>query len=229
MKNKKYICFCLLIFLLAAILFRRHLPFLPVMNLTSSPSQVVIDIGHGGNDPGKIGINQAKEKDINLAIGQYLYRLLTTSGYTVTMTRDKDTSLASPGVSNQKISDLNRRKEIMKQSAPMAVVSIHQNSYPAESQHGSQVFYPASSSESKQLASHIQEQCRRILDPENKRQIKENNDYYLFRDIPYPIVIVECGFLSNYREANLLVTPDYQEQTAWAVYMGIIQYLKTLE
>lgn len=228
MKNKKYICLCLA-FLLTAILFRNHLPFLSVMNSLSSPAQVVLDIGHGGSDPGKVGINQAKEKDINLEIGHYLYRFLTSAGYTVVVTRDKDISLASPGVSNQKISDLNRRKEIMKQASPMAVVSIHQNSFPSEPQHGSQVFYPVGSDESKLLASAIQEQCRRILDPENKRQIKENKDYYLFRDNPFPIVIVECGFLSNYREANLLITPNYQEKTAWAIYMGIVQYLKTLE
>ena len=228
MKNKKYLFVCL-IFLLAAFLFRRHLPFLTVMNQSVSPSQVVIDIGHGGDDPGKVGINNANEKDINLKIGQYLYRLLTASGYSVTLTRDQDVSLAEPGAQNQKRSDLNRRKEIMEQAAPMAVVSIHQNSYPSESQHGSQVFYGSGQEESKLLASYIQEQCRRILDPENKRQIKENNEYYLFRNNPYPTVIVECGFLSNYREANLLITDEYQQKTAWAVYMGIVQYLKTLE
>lgn len=228
MKNKKYLCICLL-FLLTAFLFRHHLSFLTVMNQSVSPSQVVIDIGHGGDDPGKVGINQANEKDINLKIGQYLYRLLTASGYSVILTRDKDISLAEPGARNQKRSDLNRRKEIMEQAAPMAVVSIHQNSYPSESQHGSQVFYGSGQEESKLLASCIQEQCRRILDSENKRQIKENNDYYLFRNNPYPTVIVECGFLSNYREANLLITDEYQQKTAWAIYMGIIQYLKTLE
>ena len=228
MKKKKYLCICL-IFLFAAFLFRNHLPFLSVMNQNPSPSQVVIDIGHGGSDPGKVGINDANEKDVNLKIGQYLYRLLSASGYTVTLTRSTDTSLAEPGASNQKISDLNKRKEIMKNASPMAVVSIHQNSYPSESQHGSQVFYASGSEEGKFLASCIQEQCRRILDPENKRQIKENSDYYLFRDNPYPTVIVECGFLSNYREANLLVTADYQEKTAWAIYLGTVQYLKTLE
>lgn len=227
MKHKKYIFLCSL-FLLAAFLCRKHLSFLSVMNSLATPSQVVIDIGHGGSDPGKIGINHSKEKDINLQIGQYLYRLLTASGYTVTMTRDKDISLADPGASNQKISDLNRRKEIIKQAAPMAVVSIHQNSYPSEPEHGSQVFYPAGSGESKLLAAAIQNQCRRILDPDNRRQIKENSDYYLFQDSLFPTVIVECGFLSNYRESNLLSTPEYQEKTAWAIYMGIVQYLKNL-
>jgi N-acetylmuramoyl-L-alanine amidase len=228
MKYKKHLFFSLLA-LLAVFLFHRHLPFLTVMNSSVSSSQVVIDVGHGGDDPGKIGINQALEKDINLKIGQFLYRMLSSSGYTVTMTRTQDQSLASSGSSNQKRDDLNQRKEIMNQAAPMAIVSIHQNSYPSESQHGTQVFYPSGQEEGKLLASCIQEQCRRILDPENKRQIKENNEYYLFRDNPYPIVIVECGFLSNYREANLLITDTYQEKVAWSIYLGVVQYLKTLE
>lgn len=229
MNHKKYLLFCMFLFC-TIILFHRQIPFLSVLNQNNiSPTQVVIDVGHGGNDPGKVGINSAKEKDINLKIAQYLFRILTVSGYTVTMTRTQDVSLSLPGASNQKISDLNQRKEIMKQASPMAIVSIHQNSFPSESQHGSQVFYPASSEESKKLASCIQEQCKRILDSENKRQIKANTDYYLFRDNPYPTVIVECGFLSNYREANLLITDEYQEKTAWAIYMGIKQYLKTLE
>ncbi|MDO4553719.1 MAG: N-acetylmuramoyl-L-alanine amidase [Lachnospiraceae bacterium] len=226
-KNKYWIV--LVLFLLASFLFREQLSFLSVTNRTYSPSQVVIDVGHGGSDPGKVGLNNSVEKEINLKIGFYLFRMLTASGYSVTMTRTTDTSLASPHASNQKISDLNKRKEIMKNTAPMAVISIHQNSYSSESQHGSQVFYSSGSDEGKLLASCIQEQCRRILDPENTRQIKENNDYYLFRDNPYPTVIVECGFLSNYRESALLVTERYQEKTAWAIYMGTVQYLKKLE
>jgi N-acetylmuramoyl-L-alanine amidase len=228
MKYKKHLFFSLLA-LSAVFLFHRHLPFQAVMNSSVSSSQVVIDVGHGGDDPGKIGINQAQEKDINLKIGQSLYRMLSTSGYTVTMTRTQDQSLASSGSSNQKRDDLNQRKEIMNQAAPMAIVSIHQNSYTSESEHGTQVFYPAGQEEGKLLASCIQEQCRRILDPDNKRQIKENSEYYLFRDNPYPIVIVECGFLSNYQEANLLITDAYQEKVAWSIYLGVVQYLKTLE
>lgn len=226
MKKKVWL---LILFMTCAFVFRHHLPFLSVSNLVQSPAQVVIDIGHGGADPGKVGINQAKEKDINLKIGQYLYRFLTCAGYRAVLTRNEDISLADPRSSNQKVSDLNHRKEIMKKASPMAVISIHQNSFLSESQHGSQVFYASGSDEAKILASCIQEQCKRILDPENKRQIKGNNDYYLFRDNPFPTVIVECGFLSNYREAQLLVQDSYQEKTAWAIYMGTVQYLKTLE
>ena len=201
---------------------------IPAWTSTPLPSQVVIDIGHGGADPGKIGTNNSLEKDINLSIGLYLKDYLSASGISVALTRETDKSLADKNASNQKLSDFQNRTEFIHKLAPSAVISIHQNSYPQEAVRGAQVFHP-DSGESKLLAECIQTQCRRILDPENHRKIKANKDYYLFRHITSPIVIVECGFLSNYKEANLLITEVYQRKAAWAIYMGILQYLKTLE
>ena len=197
-------------------------------NQGSYPPQIVIDIGHGGNDPGKVGINNALEKDINLAIGLYLEEYLTTSGYQVTLTRETDTSLADPDASNQKLSDLKNRVALMNRLGPSAVISIHQNSYPDKNVHGAQVFY-GSSKESEGFATYVQSQLKRILNPNNKRTIKENPDYYLFRHTTCPIIIAECGFLSNYEEANLLITESYQRQIAWAIHMGTIQFLKSIE
>ena len=176
----------------------------------------------------RFGLNAFKVLGGSHAIGKYLASYLEAAGYTVQMTRKTDTSLADTGVANEKLSDFKNRTAMITQAAPMAVISIHQNSYPAESVKGTQVFH-SSLTESKLLASCIQEQCRRLLDPDNHRQIKENNDYYLFRHISCPIVIVECGFLSNYMEANLLITEDYQKKTAWAIYMGTVQFLKMFE
>ncbi len=199
-----------------------------VFRHTPSPSQVVIDAGHGGEDPGKVGINGALEKDINLAVAQYLYQYLTSAGYSVIMTRDSDTSLSDPEAANHKLSDFKKRTALIQNAAPSAVISIHQNSYSDGKAEGTQVFHSASN-ESKFLASCIQEQCRRILAPDNHRKVKENREYYLFRHVTSPIVIVECGFLSNSTEAGLLITEDYQQKTAWAIYMGTVQFLKTLE
>lgn len=226
MKEKYLLLLLILLSVFSSYYF--HSSMKDVMNPSCPTSQVVIDVGHGGSDPGKVGINHALEKDINLAIGKYLASYLEAAGYTVQMTRKTDTSLADTGVANEKLSDFKNRTAMITQAAPMAVISIHQNSYPAESVKGTQVFH-SSLTESKLLASCIQEQCRRLLDPDNHRQIKENNDYYLFRHISCPIVIVECGFLSNYMEANLLITEDYQKKTAWAIYMGTVQFLKMFE
>ena len=188
----------------------------------------MIDIGHGGTDPGKVGINSALEKDINLSIGLYLQEYLQASGYKVALTRNADVSLADSTASNQKLSDLKNRTDKINQLAPVALISIHQNSYPDENVHGTQVFH-SSSSESKLLASFIQDQCRRILNPENRRQIKQNTDYYLYPHVTCTSVIVECCFLSNSKEAALLITEEYQKKTAWAIHMGIVQFLKSME
>lgn len=194
---------------------------------TGSPCQVVVDIGHGGSDPGKVGINGVLEKDVNLAIGTYLTEYLSAAGYSVTMTRATDMSLADADARNQKLSDFKNRAALIENTAPSAVISIHQNSYSDSQIQGTQVFCP-NTPVSIQLASSIQEQCRRILNPDNKRQVKTSLDYYLFRQVTCPIAVVECGFLSNYEEASLLVTEEYQRQTAWAIYMGTAAFLNSL-
>lgn len=201
---------------------------LPAWSPAPYPPQIVIDAGHGGRDPGKVGLNSIMEKDINLAIGLYLKDYLTASGLSVSMTRETDISLADPDASNQKLSDFKNRAELIRRMGPSAVISIHQNSYPHNNVHGAQVFYSASA-KSPLLAACIQAQCRRILNPHNDRQTKENDSYYLFRHITCPIVIVECGFLSNQKEAALLITDEYQQRVAWAIHMGTSQFLKTLE
>ena len=64
------------------------------------------------------------------------------------------------------------------------------------------------------------------VNPENTKKIKANDTYYLLKKTEVPTVIVECGFLSNYAEAEKLVSEDYQKKVAEAVTKGILQYLK---
>ena len=120
---------------------------------------------------------------------------------------------------------MKRRIELIDKTAPQVTVSIHQNSYPEEYVHGAQVFYYTGSKEGQSLADAIQWQLVDKVDPENKRQVKANDSYYLLKKTGIPIVIVECGFLSNSAEAEKLCTDDYQERVAWAIHMGILQYL----
>ena len=181
--------------------------------------------GHGGDDPGKIGINDALEKDINLKIAFLVKDYLEQNDVKVIMTRETDAGLYDAGVSNKKVQDMKRRLAIIQEAAPRATVSIHQNSYPEEYVHGAQVFYYNTSTEGQKLAESIQGQFIKKVDPENKRQIKANDSYYLLKKTAGPIVIVECGFLSNREEAEKLCGEAYQQKVAWAVSMGIIQYL----
>ncbi len=186
---------------------------------------VVIDAGHGGNDPGKVGINNALEKDINLQIALLLKAFLEAQDIEVIMTRETEDGLYDEGASNKKVQDMKRRIAIIEEAQPDLTVSIHQNSYPEEAVHGGQVFYYTGSKEGQSLAEKIQNQLIEKVDAENTRQIKANDSYYLLKKTGVPIVIVECGFLSNRAEAQKLCMPEYQERLAWAIHMGILQYL----
>ena len=108
---------------------------------------------------------------------------------------------------------------------PILVVSIHQNSYSEEYVKGGQVFYYGTSEVSKDLAETIQKQLKQ-LDPENKREAKANTSYYLLKKTSRPIVIVECGFLSNAAEADKLSDPLYEERLAFRIFMGIVQHIR---
>lgn len=185
---------------------------------------VVIDAGHGGSDPGKVGINNQLEKEINLKIAEILKDFLQAEGIEVIMTRESDAGLYDEDASNKKVQDMKRRLEIIEKADPVIVVSIHQNSYHEEYVKGAQVFYYTTSESGRQLAEVIQEQLR-SFDPDNRREAKGNDTYFLLKKTSKPIVIVECGFLSNREEAEKLSSALFQEKMAWNIHMGIMKYL----
>lgn len=212
--------------LVFSFLFGRHVAaFAKNHNLQNRSTVIVLDAGHGGRDPGKVGVNNVLEKDVNLAIVNKLKVLLQNKGFTVVLTRTDDGDLSSEDSSNHKMEDLTKRVEIMKENHADLVVSIHQNSFTNESSCGPQVFYYGSSPESEALATELQNALDETLDVSESRGIKVNNGYYLFKNSPAPMVIVECGFLSNASEADLLATDTYQSRLARAIYGGICTYL----
>ena len=190
---------------------------------------VVVDAGHGGDDPGKVGINGVNEKDVNLQIAELVKVFLEANDIEVIMTRESDEGLYDADASNKKVQDMKRRIALIEESEPALTVSIHQNSYPEEYVHGAQVFYYTGSTQGQLLASAVQRQLVQKADPENKRQVKANDSYYLLKKTGVPIVIVECGFLSNSAEAEKLCTTEYQQRVAWAIHMGILEYLNENE
>lgn len=190
---------------------------------------VVLDAGHGGADPGKIGKNGTLEKNVNLSITKKVGALLEQNGIHVVYTRTEDRDLASEHAKNRKAEDMRARVELMKREMPVLAVSIHQNSYPSEECKGAQVFYYATSAEGKKLARMLQKQLVNEIKNDNKRLEKANKDYYLLKNSSCPFAIVECGFLSNPQEEELLVTEEYQEKVAFAIHLGILEYLNTQE
>lgn len=189
---------------------------------------VVIDAGHGGNDPGKVGIDGQLEKDINLKIAKRLKAYLEASDVKVILTRDRDVGLHGSGGSYKKMADMRKRCDIITEAAPDLVVSIHQNSYHEEYVSGGQVFYYKNSQKGKLLAELLQKRFDYVMGDANRRMAKSNDNYYLLLHVKEPIVIVECGFLSNYKEAAQLEQEDYQDKLAWTIHMGIMEYLNTV-
>ncbi len=180
---------------------------------------VVIDSGHGGKDPGKVGVNGVNEADVNLKIAQKLKKILEAQGVTVIMTREDEGSLAG-----SKSEDMQKRVSIINEKKPALAVSVHQNSYSSEEVHGAQVFYYTNSAEGGKAARIMQEALLDV-DGDNKRKEKANDTYYMLKRTDVPVIIVECGFLSNRAEADLLVTEEYQDRLAEAIAKGILEYM----
>jgi N-acetylmuramoyl-L-alanine amidase len=188
---------------------------------------IVLDAGHGSSDPGKVGVNGALEKDINLAITLQLAKILENKGYKVVLTRDSDEILADKDAVNQKREDMVGRVKVIEEAQAALTVSIHQNSFSNAPVSGPQVFYYAESQEGKEIATALQASLDEILEPESPRATKANSEYYLLKKTPTPTVIVECGFLSNEREAELLSDELYQTKVARAIYFGVCRYLES--
>lgn len=189
--------------------------------VTAVNKTIVLDSGHGGDDPGKIGVNQAKEKDVNLEITKKVRESLKKKGWNVVMTREKDEMLGNPQDGNRKIHDMKARVDVINKTKPQAAVSIHQNSYQDEQVHGAQVFYYSHSSEGKRMA-EIMQKALLDVDETNTREAKANDTYYLLKRTEVPTIIVECGFLSNPEEAAKLTERNYQKKMADAIVKGII-------
>lgn len=192
---------------------------------------VVIDAGHGGEDPGAVSeYNQLKEKEVNLNIATKVKALLESDNYKVIMTREED-KLEYPdetkGIYNKRLADLTRRKKIMDEGGGDIVVSIHLNKFPQTQYFGAQVFYPPNSPDSKRLAETIQNSLKEMVDPNNKRvaMVKDKQpQIIILQNLKTTSVVVECGFLSNQEEERKLGTPEYQEKLALAIKDGIDKY-----
>ncbi len=187
---------------------------------------IVIDPGHGGEDPGASG-NGLTEKDLNLDISLTLNELLNAAGYTTVLTRQTDVLLYNTGEENRKkYHDLKNREAIAEKYGNAIFISVHMNKFPAEYCKGLQTFYSENSQESILLAESLQSNAK-LLQPDNKRAIKSGNEtIYLLKNLDIPSVLVECGFLSNTEEANLLSGNDYRNALSLTLYCGIVEYLE---
>lgn len=190
--------------------------------LTPNSKIIVIDPGHGGYDGGTI-VDNILEKNLNLEISLTLRNILNENGYDVVLTRDKDIDLSN-GEAFIKKEDMINRMNIINNSNGLLAVSIHMNYFTNSSYYGPQVFYSSFNNENKKLAYNIQTSLKCYLD--TSRTIYERNNVYLLKHSIIPICLIECGFLSNINERELLLDPIYQYKLAYSIYYGIDGYLR---
>lgn len=186
---------------------------------------VVIDPGHGSPDGGAVGKNNLIESSLNLQVALKLREELIERGYDVIMTREDEDALDA-----KKKTDMQKRLEIMKNADADIFVSIHMNKFSQSKYRGAEVLYSNNYIQSELLAQLIMSEIREI-DPDNQtRTIKEaERSLYLMKNATLPAVIVECGFLSNDEEAQLLSDKSYQSRLAGAICEGIISYYKNVD
>ncbi len=193
---------------------------------------IVIDPGHGGEDGGASGKSPALEKDINLVIALQLEKLLKSSGFRVVMTRTTDISVCDnhlDTVRERKVSDIHNRLKMIEDQGDCIFISIHQNHFTDSRYSGAQIFYSRSTEESKNLAENIKSRVVELIQPENKRETKPaTSSIYLLWHTKVTAVLVECGFLSNDSEAAKLNDKVYQQQMAFCIYSGLLDYLHSI-
>lgn len=233
MKKKTLVLYILLlsiyIILIAAAFFGLE-RFSSTSSITDNSPTIIIDAGHGGDDGGAVA-NNTVEKDINLSISKKLYNIFKLSGFKVKMTRKTDTMINNSGeaLRERKVSDMKQRLAVYNSSEDNIVISIHQNKFTEERYNGAQVFYSANNKNSSNLAESIKNSIKTLIQPENNREIKPaDSGIYLLNNSTVCSVIVECGFISNYKEAENLRNNEYQDKIAFAVYNGFLDYYNNI-
>ena len=188
---------------------------------------IVIDAGHGVPDEGAESSNGTTEAESNLKIALKVQNLLEQSGATVILTRSDENAIYdidSNTLKQKKISDIHNRVKIGNESSADIFVSIHLNKIPQQQYWGWQTFYKQESEEGQKLATCIQNSLNDTIQKENKRVPMKIDNIYIIKNIEIPTTIVECGFLSNPEEEQLLLTDEYQNKLAWGIYTGIMDY-----
>ena len=192
---------------------------------------IVIDAGHGGKDNGASGVNtEVKEAELNLAIAYMLKEKFEQYGIEVILTRKDANSLASNKEPNIKRKDMALRREIIQDSQPDLVLSIHMNTYTLPTRRGAQVFFHAESDSSKLLADNIQRNLNTNLNmPYVGREFPRlKGDYYLLKCTEFTSVIIECAFLSSPEDEKLIISLEYQYELVYSIFAGTIAYLNHL-
>lgn len=198
------------------------------LNWTLADKTIVIDAGHGGVDPGAVGVTKVLEKDVTLAVSKRLQVLIQQGGGRAVMVRTEDVDLGtSQGLLARKREDLAQRLQLAMDSNADIYLSIHANSFPNPKLSGAQVFYRAESAEGKMMAQALQETLNKAIN--GTRVAKANKDFFILKKAHSAAATVELGFLSNPVEEQQLKDPAYQQKLAVAIYQGLGEYFRKIQ
>ena len=197
----------------------------PVSAQDHGKGTIVLDPGHGGDDPGMTGNSKITEKTLNLIYAKKLAQLFTDAGYRVVLTRETEDGLYDADSSHKKAQDMQRRVAIIAGEEPLLTISIHQNSLPDHpSVHGAQVFYNGAAS-GPRLGETVQAALNGAVNAGNGKNAKAiDSTIYLMKNVQCPAILVECGFLSNRTETGQLLTGGYQLKLAVCIAAGFLQH-----
>ena len=193
---------------------------------------LIIDPGHGGADGGAVSASGTCESALNLDISLKLEQIMGLYGVPSVMTRSTENIQypeSAQTISAKKKADQRERLALIKGTDNAVLISIHQNKYTSSGPHGTQVLY-APSEGSKTFSDSMQVALKEALRPDRERQAAQiPNTIYIMNNIDCPALLVECGFLSNPEDENLLNTEVYRLKVATAVAAGYITALPELE
>lgn len=210
------------IIMVSLIFFSFVLPVFKEFKVSPNEIVIVLDAGHGGRDGGSVGKNGTVESDLNLEYVKLIDEKLTRFGYKIILTRKNKNGLYSILSGNKKISDMNKRMEIIKNANPNLVVSVHMNSFSDSSVRGAVVYHKIDDNASMSCASFIQNSLNKKINI--KEQKIKPGDYFMLNCSYYTSILIECGFLSNPEEEINLNNDEYKNKLTDAICNGIFLY-----
>ncbi len=192
---------------------KRNYDFLNLPDIKRNNFYVVIDPGHGGPDPGAIGIGGLRETDVVLEVSKLVKKLLTEKGVKVRLTRNKELDL-----------DLPPRVSIANRTDADIFVSIHANASRGRRRdiNGLETFY-YSGWRGRLLAKKIQKQILKVSPGSPDRGVRQGR-FFVIKNTRMPAVLVEIGFLTGRLDARRLEKSIHRKRIAYAITRGILEY-----
>ena len=194
--------------------------------------KIVVDAGHGAPDGGAVSSDGVEEAGLNLEIAEKLRDALEDEGFLVIMTREDENNIADTdkqkSLREMKSSDLNNRVNIANNSGADIMISIHMNKFEGGSSWGWQTFYSKNSDEGKRLATLVQSSIQKNIDRVNKRVALSIEGIKIVDKTNIPVIIGECGFLSNTEDLRLLQTEEYQNKIVIGIIDGVKEFYSSL-